>query len=442
MLATFDKSICGDLQQASSREWLETNSLGGFASSTIVGMNTRRYHGLLTAATKPPVGRELLLSKLEETLVVNGKRTDLSTNQYEGAVHPHGYLSLRSFRLDPWPVFTFEAEGVIVEKSVFLAHDSNTVLVAYELIKHAHESIELEVRPLIAFRDYHATTHSNGAIRREFTAEDGLATISPYPGLPPLHIAHNAASLDPEGFWYRNFRYDVERERGLDFNEDLYNPFVLTFSLGSENPRAIVIASLDRIEVEQFEPIRKAELDRRVRVLASAPSNDPLVVLLTSAAEKYIARRGDGFTLMAGYPWFADWGRDTMIALPGLTLYNGKADVARGILRTFAAVVDKGMLPNRFPDDGEAPEYNTVDATLWYIEAIRRYVERTGDIEFAQELYPTLVNIIEAHICGTRYNIHMLDNGLLEAGAPGVQLTWMDAKVGDRVITPRSTKPV
>ncbi len=231
----FKQETCGDLGAALSREWLESNGLGGFASSTIIGLNTRRYHGLLVAATKPPVGRLVLLSKLEETLFIDERPFDLSANRYPGVVHPQGFRYLKQFRLDPFPIFTYEVEGIEIEKTVFMVHGENSTVVHYELKKDNHpespKNLWLEIRPLIAFRDYHSTTHENGAISAAVDESPGLTTVTSYQGLPSLHLAHNAFELRKAGDWYRNFEYDAERERGLDFSEDLFNPFVLRFDL-------------------------------------------------------------------------------------------------------------------------------------------------------------------------------------------------------------------
>ncbi len=439
----FDENICGNLAEAIEREWLETNGLGGFASSTIIGLNTRRYHGLLMAATKPPVGRMLLLSKLEETLIVNGERFDLSANQYSGAVHPEGHRYLKEFRLDPFPVFVYEVAGITLEKSVFLVHSENTVVVEYKRRKKSRtvKDCRLELHPLVAFRDYHSTTHENSAISNHVESPNGLATIHPYADLPELHFAHNAEELTATGYWYRNFEFQVERERGLDFREDLFNSFALKFDLG-KTAAATVIASTEHHQAADADKLRKAELNRRKKLL-SGVKRDELTQALTLAADQFIVARGNQKTIIAGYHWFADWGRDTMIALPGLTLTTKRYDVAKSILLEFAKHVDRGMLPNRFPDAGEAPEYNTVDATLWYFEAVRALLAHTGDYDFVRKhLYDTLKDIIAWHERGTRYNIHVDEDGLLFAGEPGVQLTWMDAKVGDWVVTPRIGKPV
>jgi predicted glycogen debranching enzyme len=449
-----DQESCRNLETALSREWLETNGIGGFSSSTITGANTRRYHGLLTAATKPPVGRLVLLSKLEETLIIDGRRYELSTNQYPGAVHPQGFNYQTGFRLDPFPVFTYKVQGVRLEKSVFMVQGENTTIVQYELMTGAtpngqasapsaivHDSIKLEIRPLIAFRDYHSTTHENDGLNPRVENENGLTTVKPYADLPELHLAHDAAQIDTNGFWYRNFQYAVEQERGLDFAEDLFSPCAFTFDLKS-SAKVRVIASTEPRDVNKAEAYRKAELGRRY-LLSAQSEADQLISTLTAAADQFIVARERCKTVIAGYHWFADWGRDTMIALPGLTLATGHAEVAKSILAEFGAHVDQGMLPNRFPDAGETPEYNTVDATLWFFEAVRSLLQYTNDFEFVRaNLYAALTDIIDWHVKGTRYQIHVDDDGLLYSGEPGVQLTWMDAKVGDWVVTPRHGKPV
>jgi glycogen debranching enzyme len=424
----FDDTICRDLDSASKREWLETNGLGGFASSTIAGMHTRRYHGLLVAATKPPVGRMVLLSKLDETLTIDGRTYQLSANRYPNAVHPQGYVYLKQFRLDPFPVFVYEIESVQLEKSVFMVYGENTTVIQYEL-RGQVRSCTLDLRALIAFRDYHSTTHENGALNPALTLEDGNVRITPYRDLPSLYLAHEDGEVRESGVWYRNFEYARERERGLDYLEDLFNPFGLVLDLG-RRPDQAVIASTEAHAIQWAGDFRRSEIARRKAI--------PM-----RAADQFIVKRGEQATVIAGYHWFSDWGRDTMIALPGLTLCTGRPELARSILLASAASVDRGMLPNRFPDAGEAPEYNTVDATLWFFEAARAYLAHTGDLEFIRaSLYGVLADIVSWHERGTRYGIHVDQDGLLVAGAPGVQLTWMDAKIGDWVVTPRQGKPV
>ncbi len=435
--------ICSDFLQSGGREWLETNGLGGFACSTISGMNTRRYHGLLTAATQPPGGRLLLLSKLEETLVIGVERFDLSTNQYVGAIHPRGFELLSNFRLDPFPLSTFEVAGVRIQRTAFMVHGSNTTVIKYNILKAPRKiSIRLEIRPLIAFRDYHSTTHENDVLDPTVYQEKGLASVSPYAGLPRLYLAHTATDIETQATWYRQFFYAVEAERGLDAIEDLFNPMTLSFEI-SQKRTATIIASDAPCNVADASKFRRKEVARRSSIQSYFPVEDDLARQLSLAADQFLVRREKGPTVIAGYPWFTDWGRDTLIALPGLTLSPGNAVAARGALLTFAEHVDMGMIPNRFPDIGAVPEYNTVDATLWFFEAVVAYLAQTGDRALVRDkLYDVLTDIIEWHIRGTRYNIRMFENGLLHAGEPGVPLTWMDAKAGDLVVTPRMGFPV
>jgi predicted glycogen debranching enzyme len=301
---------------------------------------------------------------------------------------------------------------------------------------------QLELRPLIAFRDYHATTHENGAFNGTLDVRPGLVSIEPYSGLPRLYFGYRDAHMQLLQHWYRNFEYDRERERGLDYREDLYCPLSLVYSL-SHWPQAMVIASTTAEHAIEARYSSTAERRRREAVPSSCPARHPIVERLVRAADRFIVQRGDSNTVIAGYHWFTDWGRDTMIALPGLTLVTGKFEIARNIIKTFASHLDRGMLPNRFPDAVDLPEYNTVDATLWFFEAIRSYVQYTGDLGFVrQHLYAALKDIVEWHLSGTRYGIRVDEDGLLKAGEPGMQLTWMDARVGEQPVTPRHGKPV
>jgi predicted glycogen debranching enzyme len=280
----FKRETCGDLEVALRREWLETNGFGGFASSTIVGLNTRRYHGLVVAATKPPVGRMVLLSKIEETLVIDGKRFDLSANRYPGVVHPQGFRYLKQFRLDLFPVFTYEVKNIEIKKSVLMIHGENSTVIHYELRKNYHpespKNVLLEARPLIAFRDYHGTTHENGAISPAVEERSRLASVTPYQGLPSLHLAHNAVELRKTNDWYLNFEYDAERERGLDFSEDLFSPCVLRFDLHLGR-QAWIIASTEQHDVAQAVEYRRAEITRRRKALVASPIKDSFAQSLT-----------------------------------------------------------------------------------------------------------------------------------------------------------------
>ena len=431
------------------REWLETNGLGGYAMSTVTGENTRRYHGLLVAATTPPVGRAVLLSKAEETLLVGGRRIDLSTNRFPGTTHPEGFRFLTGFRLDPFPTFTWDVEGFVLEKEVFMPHGENAVCVTWRLAK-GEGPAGLEVRPLVAFRDFHALTHENADLDQTVEIAEGSVWIAPYRGLPELFIAHDGVA-EQTGDWYRFFEYEEERARGFDFREDLWHPVTLSYSFeeiseGATAHRAAnLIASTSPRSAADIHLLRKSELSRREQLVRNAPA-DPFFSKLLLASDQFLVAREQLTTVIAGYPWFADWGRDTMIALPGLTLATGRPEVAKEILLALSEHVDQGMLPNRFPDaDGDAdePEYNTVDATLWYFEAVRQYVEATGDLALVGDrLFRILADIVAWHERGTRYGIRVSADGLLEWRADGEALTWMDARVEGRPVTPREGKPV
>ena len=407
------------------QEWLETNGLGGYASSTTCGLNTRRYHGLLVASLRPPTARYVLLSKTEETFVLNGRHFELGTNRYPGVTHPTGYELQSSFRLDPFPVFTWQIEDIELHKSVFLVHGENTVVIRWLLRAQgaaARHQCTLHVRPLIAFRDFHQLTHENNALNPEVTQEPNRARIHPYPDLPPLYFAHDAEACEPSPDWYRRFQYSREQERGLDFEEDLFQPLALHFDL-ARRIQATIIASTEPRNAADAGDLRTAERDRR-KLFAS------------TQADRFLVQRGTGKSLIAGYHWFADWSRDTMIALPHLFTTPVQREAAKEILLQFASFASEGMLPNRFPDQGETPEYNTVDGTLWFFEAIRAILDRTFIL---QHLFPVMEDIIHWHLKGTRFDIHVTEDGLLHSGE---QLTWMDARVNGIPVTPRAGKAV
>ncbi len=450
----FNRSECNDLRTSGNREWIVTNGIGGYACSTIAGMNTRRYHGLLVAATTPPVGRLVLLSKLEDALIIDGERVELSTNLYGGGVvHPSGYLHIESFSLDPFPVYTYSDSRFVLTKTIFMVQGSNTVVIEYALTSHGDaQEIALEVRPLIAFRDYHATTHENGVVDGTLNETFGCVRVQPYPDLPALFLAHDADSVITDGHWYRNFEYAEEKARGLDFAEDLFCPLRFKTSLTGRK-RLTLIASTEMLSATDAAAFRHAAVRRDTSLRYQHPCKGELSELITTlerAAEQYIVARPPLKTVIAGYPWFADWGRDTMIALPGLLLSTGQTEVARDILLAFKQSIDGGMLPNRFPEKGELPEYNTVDATLWFFEAIWQYLNCRTEAAWREEawhlieadFYPALKNIADLHLSGTRYGIHADEDGFLWAGDDTTQLTWMDAKVGDTAITPRAGRPV
>jgi predicted glycogen debranching enzyme len=442
---TIGPDVCGDFDRATELEWLETDGLGGWAGSTILGAHSRRYHGLLVAATHPPVGRMVLLSRLDETVTVEGAgggAFDLACNRFPGAIHPHGFEHLERFRKAVFPVWDYAFAGVKLRKTVASLHGEPTRLVLYELLA-APGPVRLALQPFFAGRDIHATAHANGWVHREGIFAGGSLAYRMYDGLPEvfLHVPGSSWQASPD--WWNRFQYDRERERGLDFEEDLFTPGVLRVDLAPGARLGVMVSTVDPSGRDVF-ALLETERRRRAAVLEAFGSSDPLCRALAAAGDSFIVRRGEDLrTVIAGYPWFSDWGRDTMIALPGLCLVTRRFAEAQGILRAFARAVSDGMLPNRFPDQGEAPEYNTVDASLWYFVAVWRYLQATGDESFVRgELLPVLEEILAWHRRGTRHGIKEDADGLLASGAPGVQLTWMDAKVGDWVVTPRMGKPV
>jgi predicted glycogen debranching enzyme len=451
----FGREICGELAVAEKREWLVTNGIGGYASGPVAGMQTRRYHGLLVAALNPPLGRTLLVSQFQEIAEYNGHRYELSTCHWSGGtVAPAGHRLIESFRLEGTvPVWTYACADALIEKRIWMEQGANTTYVTYRVVRGCWP-VGLEIKALVNYRDYHASTHAGGWQMHVEGVEHGLR-VSAFDGATPFFLMSAAAKAEPAHFWFHNFDLDAERYRGLDDREDHLHAgtFRATLSIGETLTLVATTdtsADLNGEMAQRRQSAHNESLFDRWTVANEATANEApaWVGQLVLAADQFVVNRPlanepDGKTVIAGYHWFGDWGRDTMIALPGLTLTMGRPEIAAKILQTFARFVDQGMLPNVFPDAGQKPEYNTADAALWYFEAVRQYVAATNDLKFLRELYPVLAAIIDWHLRGTRYRIHAdSEDGLLYAGEPGVQLTWMDAKVGDWVVTPRIGKPV
>ncbi len=442
MSFSFDEKTTQNFHAAIRHEWLETNGLGGWASSTIIGANTRRYHGLLVAATQPPVGRMVLLSKLDETIESNGNRYELGSNQFPGVVHPAGNRHICLFERGLFPVFEYSFDKIRIRKTIAALNGENTTLVLYHVVR-APAAFNLELRPFMAARDFHSLTRANDAFSGESQFSEGVFRAQPYDSVPELFIQVPGATFHPGPDWYHNFEYIKEQYRGLDYQEDLFSHGTFTVNLKSGDKLGVIISTTNPAKRNAGKLFEK-EKRRRSKLPNSLPVQDKVTRTLAQAADQCVVKRGEDLhSIIAGYHWFADWGRDTMIALPGIALVTGQFDVAKKILRAFAASISQGMLPNRFPDVGEEPEYNTVDATLWFFVAIYKYLQYSKDGKFVcDELLPLLNEIIAWHDKGTRYNIHVAEDGLLYSGEPGVQLTWMDAKVADWVVTPRQGKAV
>ena len=433
-----------------SDEWLEADGLGGFASGTVDGIRTRRYHAVLLAATNPPGGRFVLVNGFEAWVETPAGRFPLSSQRYApDVVHPNGHASIERFRMDPIPTWAYRLpDGTRVEQEIFVTHGRPRTVLRWRLAE-PRPGVVLRVRPLLSGRDYHCLHRENDAFRFEAAVErDGRRVVwHPYHDVPAVEALTNGRYLHAP-LWFRNFQYDEERERGLDFVEDLAAPGEFEFAL-SEAEAVLLLSPVGLgaggrseaaygVDPGLAASFASAELARR----AGFPSR------LHRAADAYIVNRGAGRTIVAGYPWFTDWGRDTFISMRGLCLATGRLDDARGMLLAWAEVVSEGMLPNRFPDYGDAPEYNSVDASLWYVVAVHDYLAamalaRRGVPEAERRLLRHAIEaILTGYSRGTRFGIHQTDDGLLAAGVPGVQLTWMDAKVGDWVVTPRIGKPV
>ncbi|HUL33864.1 MAG TPA: amylo-alpha-1,6-glucosidase [Candidatus Eisenbacteria bacterium] len=455
----FGREILGDLEQAEAREWLVTNGIGGYAAGTSAGTSTRRYHGLLMAALKPPTGRTLMVAGLDETARYANHNYPLATNRWvSGFVSPSGYLQLESFHLEGTkPVWRYALADALLEKRVWMQQGANTTCVEYTLVR-GNAPVEIEGKILVTYRDYHATTRSDGWQMQISAVEKGIRVVA-FDGATPFYLTSGSAAFEPRHEWYRDFFLPAERERGLDDHEDRLLAAVFRGSFSAGETLSLVFstdssASFDAGEARArqsnhewnlFQAWQKAHAESS----ATRPDDEPSWLWqLVLAADQFIVQRplpevSGGLSVIAGYPWFGDWGRDTMIALPGLTLPLGRPEISAKILECFARFVDRGMLPNNFPDLSGAPQYNTIDAALWYFEAARQYFEATRDLALLEKLFPVLSGIIDAHVAGTRYNIKVDPaDALLYGGASEVQLTWMDAKIGDWVVTPRIGKPV
>jgi predicted glycogen debranching enzyme len=436
-----------DSRNAFDREWLVTNALGGFACGTIAQANTRRYHGLLVASLQPPVQRVVMVAKVEVLARYRGGEYELGCNEFaDGTIAPRGFELLTSFADDDGvPVWTYACGDALLEQRLWMAHGRNTTYLTFKL-REAGGPLDLELRPLCTYRDYHA--HSRGGWAPEVAREERGCRVTAFKGARPYRVLIDRGDFHSEPDWYWNFFHRAEAERGLDAEEDLFRPG--TFRARLEPGEQVTLIATTEPDFEAPSAGLEREQKRRRALLQSAPAASPRwIERLTLAADQFIVARASrggeapGTTVIAGYPWFSDWGRDTMIALPGLALATGRHADAAAILRTFAGHVSEGMLPNRFPDGGEDAEYNTVDATLWFFHAVSAYLAATGDRALLREVYPTLCDIIAWHRRGTRYGIHVdAHDGLLYAGEAGKQLTWMDAKVGDWVVTPRIGKAV
>lgn len=434
-------------EDALAREWLVSNGLGGFASGTVAQANTRRYHGLLVASLRPPLDRVVMVAKVDATVRYAGREYELATNEFsDSTVAPRGFEHLTQFTLDgTTPVWRYSLADATLEQRLWMAHGANTTYVSFTVLA-ATEPLELQLVPLCTYRDYHS--HSHGGWALEVASQPKACRVTAFNGAQPYRLAIDRGEFDAAPDWYWNFHHRAEAERGLDTNEDLFRPGTFRVRLAPGETVTLTLTAAAGAQDSASPSLQKVQ-KREQALLRATPDDAPeWIRQLTLAADQFIVQRWSegraaGTSVIAGYPWFGDWGRDTMIALPGLALATARPAVAESILRTFAMHVSEGMLPNRFPDNGDAPEYNTVDATLWYFHAIDAFLAAGGDRRLLEDLFPVLRDIVEWHFKGTRYSIHVDPaDGLLYAGSPGTQLTWMDAKIGDWTVTPRIGKAV
>jgi predicted glycogen debranching enzyme len=443
------------------REWLLTNGLGGYSSGTLAGIPARKYHGLFVPNLAAPKGRHILISRCDESLTIKGRSMHLGGAEFE-AEHFEGesHLFLKEFRLDHRvAIWTFEHEGVVFEKSIVMVHNQNTVCVQYRLLEG--EALELQVRPFVSFRRHDESPRGEPGsfmleVRRgrheiRHTDSDIVLRFGLRPG-PTAFVTEEREES--------NFVYRIERDRGDPEFESAFSPGYILASIRPNQP-SVFVASVHVWERLEFDATEVFDAERRrlrnLLSLAPAVQGDPVAEQLAMAADQFVvlpgsrldesvlAQAGGGElrSIYAGYHWFGDWGRDTMISLEGLTLCTGRYREAGAILSTFSHYVKDGLLPNLFPEGERQALYHTVDATLWYFHAISRYVERTGDRALVRNLFPILRSIVQHHLQGTHFNIHVdHKDGLIAAAAEGLQLTWMDAKVDGWVVTPRRGKPV
>jgi len=432
---------CQDLERALSLEWLETNGRGGFASGTVAGANTRRYHGLLIVARQPSGQRFVLVNHLDEWLDIDGQSIPLSTTLYPGIVHPTGYAFCTAFRSTPWPTWTFEYHATVLQREILCVSGRDFVMVRWRLLATNGTSATIRVRPMLSGRNYHWTHHENNALSSDAVIEKGQVTWRPYADVPAVRSIHPGTYRhDPN--WYRRIRLPVERRRGFDDEEDWWSPGEIQFEVESGGAGIMALTS-ESVEALDIDTIIMQEKERRALHEQKASASDPLARSLWIATDVYLSERDTRQTILAGYPWFTDWGRDTFISLPGLCLVTGRHETAWRIIESYCRHISDGLVPNRLSDNGQEPEYNSIDASLWFIHTIERYLAYSHDEEHVHAIvWPAVKTILAAYRQGTRYQIHMDRDGLVTGGSPDVQLTWMDAKIGDWVVTPRQGKPV
>jgi len=462
---TLGRTVLSDVNEALGREWLVTNGLGGYASSTVLGINTRKYHGLLVAAFNPPVNRWVLLTKLDETLQIGNKNYDFGANEFRDVMYPKGYRFLSEFMVAPLPTFRYDVNGVSLQKTVFMPYMKNATAVIYEVSNPLEEEVSVSVSPLVNSRHIYTTTDKDSLDWSFVQKRHGKAvTVEPSDSLSSLILSsNNDGSFVEESWWVKKLFFRVDASRGEGSIDDNFRPGFFKFSVNpKEKKKFYVLAVAGKNaeeaqslfssfgnEIDDVDLLYREELERRKALIKQFREHNAGLELkdwlkwLIQAADSFIVYRASTGkkSVIAGYSWFDDWGRDALISLPGLALVTGRFEDAKEIILTFERYCNKGVIPNRFSDKaGDIPLYNTVDATLWFFNAILQYLKYTGDFDFVQEkLWNTMNEIIDYHVQGTIFGIHMEKDGLI---AHGPQLTWMDATTIDGFVTPRDGKAV
>ncbi|MFB0501812.1 MAG: amylo-alpha-1,6-glucosidase [Candidatus Bathyarchaeia archaeon] len=450
-------SVLSDFNKAIRMEWVVTNGLGGYASSTALGVNTRKYHGFLIAAFNPPIDRRVLLTKLDEEVQIGSKSHSIGSNEFGYGIQPKGYRFLSGFSLNPFPTYKYAVEEVQLQKTIFMPYGKNATAVSYDIFNLHNDKVSIRVFPLVNCRHFHSITDKD-KLNWEFIQEPFEQGVIVRPSVPLSTLIISSGDgqyFTGKGEWIERMYFRVDGSRGESCKDDGFQPGWFEFNVAPEEKKKFfVVATAAKTESEakstlssictDINALRHQELKRREGLLAKFQEQysdieiEDWLKWLVLATDSFIVNRESTKTksVIAGYHWFEDWGRDSLISLPGLTLITGRFEDAKQILLTFKHYCRRGIIPNRFPDRaGEKPDYNTVDATLWYFNAVLQYLKYTEDFDFVRvELWDALRSIVEHHIQGTLYNIRVEDDGLI---AHGHQLTWMDASVNDRVVTPR-----
>ena len=437
-MITFGPNVTRGYSRSSQLEWLLANGLGGYSSSTVAGSNTRRYHGLLVAALSPPGKRTMLLQKLEETLAVSGKVYRLSVNEYPNTLYPTGHDYLERFSLDPFPIFRYKAGSVTLEKEVCLVQGENTVILQYR-VTEGDEPVKFSADLLVNYRDFHSLTKESAVLSFKTEKTDSAVRIVATQGATPFYVFSDKGEFEETGYWYRNFIYAKDRERGQDYQEDAFSPGRLVAVLRRGESINIAV-SASRSCLQGFSDLIMKQKDR-IRALGKGVDDEFLHDLL-SASDVFLVQKNDEANCIAGYHWFGGWGRDTMISFTGIALVPKRFREAKWILQTFAKNMRYGLIPNYFAETDGSPQYNALDATLWFFHAVRKYFQYTGDVSTVKALYPSLKDSVQHLSRGTIFDVKVDDDTLLNLGEAGMQTTWMDAKIGDFVVTPRNGKAV